>query len=343
MKHITFPGLGIDLTIHPTAFSIGSLSVQWYGILITTGIILAFIYFLNRATKTEGIHADHIYNVTLISVILGVIGARTLYVVTNLSNYDTFWEMINIPGGGLAIYGAIIFGGAGLIIYAKIKDIKPFALFDAVAPAILIGQIIGRWGNFINAEAYGYSPGVEKLPWRMGLDTVRIDGVIHPEISFVHPTFLYESLWNLVGFLVINSLYKKKKFDGQITMYYIAWYGLGRGLIELLRTDSLRVFGLKLMVILGLASFVAVAIALPVILRKVKVRQATAVAYESKYKAESVETVQVLEFDTNKEAIADTADAVPFEYSEEDEELPEQPLQADDEEAVLQEQDSLDE
>lgn len=285
INHVTFPGLGLDFQLNEIAFSIGSLSVRWYGIILCIGIIAGFIYFLNRASKTEGIDPDHIYNITLITVIIAIIGARFVYVITNLDQYESFWEMINITNGGIAIYGAIIFGLASVVVYCKAKKLNTYAVLDSVAPGVMLGQIIGRWGNFVNAEAYGYSAGVENLPWRMGLDAVFIDNVYRSDIQFVHPTFLYESLWNLIGFIIICFIYKKKKFDGEIFYSYIAWYGFGRGFIEFLRTDSLRVAGLKLNVIIAFASFIAAVILFIILANRTKKELENAVSYESKFSA----------------------------------------------------------
>jgi len=285
INHVTFPGLGLDFQLNEIAFSIGDLKVRWYGIILCIGIIAGFIYFLNRASKTEGIDPDHVYNITLITVIIAIIGARFVFVVTNLDKYNSFWEMINITNGGIAIYGAIIFGLISMLIYCRVKKLNTYAVLDSAAPGVMLGQIIGRWGNFVNAEAYGYSEGVEKLPWRMGLDEVFIDDVYRSDIQFVHPTFLYESLWNLIGFIIISFIYRKKKFDGQIFCSYIAWYGLGRGFIELLRTDSLRVAGLKLNSIIGFASFVVGLILFIILAQKTKKELASAVSYESKFSA----------------------------------------------------------
>ncbi|MEG2118450.1 MAG: prolipoprotein diacylglyceryl transferase, partial [Clostridia bacterium] len=248
---IGFPGLGLEFNFSRTAFSIFGINVQWYGIILTAGILVAFFLFYRRATKTEGIKEDDVLNVTLFTVPIAIIGARLFFVLTSLDKYTNFWDVFKIWKGGIAIYGAIIFGAATVYIYCRVKKIKALRLLDAISPAVMMGQIIGRWGNFINAEAYGWSAGVEKLPWRMTVGNVYIDDVIHPEIQFVHPTFLYESLWNLIGFIIIQIFYKHKKKDGQILLMYVGWYGLGRGLIELLRTDSLRVFGAKIFVILG--------------------------------------------------------------------------------------------
>jgi len=255
---ISFPGLGIDeFKIDSVAFAPFGIEIRWYAIIICTGIVLAFIYFFNRAKRTEQLLEDDVLNVTLIAVPLAIIGARFLYVITNLEDYDTFFEMINMREGGIAIYGAIIFGALALLGYTRIKKLPTLKFFDAICPAVLIGQIIGRWGNFMNGEAFGLGYGVENLPWRMTVrrfvytDSGAIDTTGYG-YYVAHPTFLYESLWNLLGFVIINLVYKKKKFDGQIFLLYVAWYGFGRGLIEILRSDSLLVFGQKLMVYLGL-------------------------------------------------------------------------------------------
>ena len=201
--------------------------------------------------------------------------------LTSLEKYTNFWDAFKIWEGGLAIYGAILFGLATVLLYCRKRRLPALKLLDALAPAVMLGQVIGRWGNFVNAEAYGYSAGVEKLPWRMTVGTVYIDGVPHPEIEFVHPTFLYESLWNLLGFILINLFYRHKKRDGQVFYLYVAWYGLGRGLLEFLRTDSLRVFGFKAFVILGLGSFVAAVILLIVSYRRAAAEREELEAYAS--------------------------------------------------------------
>jgi len=341
-NHITFPGLGLDFTINPIAFSIGNISVRWYGIILCTGIIAAFLYFMRRASKTEGIDPDHVYNITLLAVIVAIIGARFTYVITNLNQYDSFWEMIDITQGGIAIYGAIIFGGAAVIIYSKIKKLNTYSVLDSMSPALLIGQIVGRWGNFVNAEAYGYSEGVDKLPWRMGIDKIFIDDTYQSNIQFVHPTFLYESLWNLVGFILISIVYKKKKFDGQIFFLYLAWYGLGRGFIEMLRTDSLYVAGFKLSVIIGFASFVIAIILLFIRAKKSKSELATATSYESKYAALRVETDEFHE-DKDQHSVAE---AKPFDVEDNDDDDDDDEDDSDDidvdDDETLSEQDQLD-
>lgn len=330
VNHITFPGLGLEFDINPIAFSIGNISVRWYGIILCTGIIAAFLYFMRRASKTEGIDPDHVYNITLLAVIVAIIGARFTYVITNLEDYDTFWEMINITQGGIAIYGAIVFGLVSVILYCKIKKLNTYSVLDSMAPAVMIGQIIGRWGNFVNAEAYGYSAGVENLPWRMSVGQVEIDGVVDRTLSYVHPTFLYESLWNLLGFIIISFLYRKKKFDGQIFFCYIIWYGLGRAFIEMLRTDSLYVAGFKLSVVIGFTSFILGIILLILRAKKSKTELADATSYASKYAALRVEADEFNDFKRDEEVEAEPFDNTDDEEMDEDDEVDEEALAAQD-------------
>ncbi len=268
---VGFPGLGIDgITINRTAFTVLGLDIRWYALILCTGIIVAFAYFMYRGKNNELIPEDDILNATLFTVPISIVGARFLYVITNLDSYNSFYDMINIRAGGLAIYGAIIFGAITIIGYSLIKRINPLKTLDAISLGVMLGQIIGRWGNFMNGEAYGSSASVDKLPWRMTITE-------YGATVTVHPTFLYESLWNILGFVIINAVYKKKKFDGQIVLLYGAWYGIGRALIELLRTDSLSIVGgtvefwyQKLMLWLGLTVFTAAIIAYIILSRKPK-------------------------------------------------------------------------
>lgn len=254
MNHISFPGLGIDeFRVNRVAFSLFGRDVMWYGIIITLGIVLAFLYVNYRAKKNEGIKTEDVLDYAIYLVLFGVIGARLYYVLTSFDDYkadtvgQTISNIVAVWEGGLAIYGGIIAGGIALAIVSLIKKIKLGRAFDMVAPGVMIGQIVGRWGNFCNGEAYGSET---SLPWRMG---IREAG--ETETIYVHPTFLYESLWNLLGFLLINLVYKKKKFDGQIFFMYITWYGFGRMLIEGLRTDSLYVGDFRISQVVGFLCF----------------------------------------------------------------------------------------
>lgn len=237
---ISFPGLGIgEFQVNSTAISADTLGflknifgadwsgIAWYGIIITVGILLSAMYGLWRA-KQMGITSDDMLDVILVAVIVSVVGARVYYVLF-YGGYRTLYDLIAVWKGGLAIYGAVIGGIISLYIMGKIKKISPLKLLDIGASSIILGQAIGRWGNFMNAEAYGYET---DLPWRMGIGSGE-------HAIFVHPTFLYESLWNLIGFFLIWYLFPKRKYDGQILLVYLAWYGFGRMLIEGLRTDSL--------------------------------------------------------------------------------------------------------
>lgn len=263
----SFPGLGIgEHEISNVAFEIGDFPVYWYGVIITSGILLATLYTLFRA-KYEKIKSDDVIDVALWTILLGVMGGRLYYVLTSLEYYlpkpfnlvQFIKNVFDIRGGGLAIYGAIILGAMGILIVTRIKKMNTLKLMDAAAPGVMIGQLMGRWGNFFNGEAFG---GIvaENHPlhfMRMGLvshNTVSDFGTV--DMVYVHPTFLYESLWNLTGFLLINAFYKKKKFNGQIACMYLAWYGFGRFFIEGLRTDSLYVGPFRISQVVGLLCFV---------------------------------------------------------------------------------------
>lgn len=285
MKTISFPGLGIDnFQLDPVAFTVpifGGIEVRWYGLIITFGIILAFTYAALRA-KQEGIIFDDVLDIAIFTVIFGIIGARLYYVLTSLDKYDSFYDMIAIWEGGLAIYGAIIAGGLTVFLVCRLKKIKFMKMFDATAPAVMIGQILGRWGNFFNGEAYGEEVLEGSLLYfiRMGL-IPNINS--SSRMYYFHPTFLYESLWNLLGFIIINVLYKKKKFDGQVFYMYIAWYGFGRMLIEGLRTDSLYVGVFRISQVVGFVCFVVGTLMLTINLLKARRARLTAMGYDASY------------------------------------------------------------
>lgn len=247
---VSFPGLGIgEFTIDPVAvsFTIGEkpIEIRWYGIVICIGMILAFLYVWSKA-KNSGFTFDDVLDIALTVIPCGVIGARIYYVLMSPDEFHNFYDVIAIWNGGIAIYGALIGGGISLLCLAKIKKKKVGLLFDMLGPAAMIGQICGRWGNFFNGEAHGVET---EIFCRMGL----YEG---GKMIYVHPTFLYESLWNLLGFILINAFYKKKKFDWQIFLEYIAWYGFGRMFIEGLRTDSLYLGPWRISQVVGFFCFV---------------------------------------------------------------------------------------
>lgn len=250
---ISFDGLGLGpFTIDRVAIHnlFGSIDIYWYAIIITTGLILALLFGMSQA-KHNGLTSDNIVDVALFGVPAALIGSRIYYVIFEWDSFETFAEMIDIRNGGLAIYGAVIAGFLTGFIYAKVKKISILALFDIGAMGFLIGQFIGRWGNFINGEAFGY---VTDLIWGM---TINGKGPFHP-------TFFYESLANFIGFILIFIYFRKfKKKNGEIVFLYMIWYGIVRMLIEGLRTDSLYIFNLRVsqvlsgvIAVVGLALFI---------------------------------------------------------------------------------------
>ena len=316
MNKISFPGLGIkEFKLNPIAFEIFGKPVAWYGIIISFAMILAVLYVLYRAKQSDSIKQDDVFDYAIWAIPLGVIGARIYYVATKFEDYkadsilETFKNCIAIWEGGIAIYGAIIGGALGLIIASRIKKIKPLKIFDMVAPAVMIAQAIGRWGNFCNAVAHG---GPTSLPWRMG---IRNDE--NPTAIFVHPTFLYESLWNILGFILINLFYKKKKYDGQILVMYLTWYGFGRMLIEGLRTDSLYVLGFRISQIVGfLCFFIGICILTAMeIIRYLRKKDASAVT-EAAVNEEATEVKEEIKEEKKDDGVFEIADS----YSDDDDE-----------------------
>ncbi len=266
MSYISFPGLGIEpFHIDEVAFTLFGRPVAWYGILITCGMILAVLYALHIC-KFEGISSDDIVDFAFIVIVCGVLGARLYYVifkwdsyvVTDAQNFlmnvwETLKNVVAVWEGGLAIYGGIIAGILTALFFAGKRKIKFIKLLDILAPCVWIGQVIGRWGNFINMEAYGAET---TLPWRMGLLYSYLDNGVWDVEKYVHPTFLYESLWNLTALVLVLMFYKKKKFDGQVCSFYFMWYGFGRMLIEGLRTDSLMLGNLRISQGVGFVSLI---------------------------------------------------------------------------------------
>ncbi len=302
MTYVSFPGLFEKiLTINPVAFSVFGREIRWYGLIICLGIILAVLNTV-RCAHREGISTDDVLDYAIFAIPLAIIGARSYYVITSPSEYDSFMEVIAIWNGGLAIYGAIIAGALTVLVISKIKKISFIKIADAIAPSLLIGQLIGRWGNFCNGEAYGHldrfeilgnvikTPGFEdNYIFRMAVNSEATRG----QWLTVHPTFIYESLWNFIGFVLISLIYRKKKFDGQIILCYLAWYGLGRFFIEGLRADSL-LFGntdIRISQLLALLTFVFALVAIIVISVKRKNATAENSEYENQFTKEA-ESVQ---------------------------------------------------
>ena len=247
LSRITFPGLGISVDPSPVAFSIGGKEIYWYGIIIAAGFFLAVVYALRR-TKEFGLTEDDILDGVICVAPVAVICARAYYCIFNWEMFaDNPISVLYIWEGGIAIYGSVIGAVLMTYLYTRWKKLPLLPILDLVALGFMIGQFIGRWGNFMNREAFG---AVTDSFLRMGLENA------YGEVTYYHPTFLYESAWNFVGFIALHFYSKRRKFDGEIFALYVAWYGLGRAIIEGLRTDSLYLFstGIRVSQLLALVS-----------------------------------------------------------------------------------------
>ena len=249
---ISFPAL--DLVMNPgRSVSIGPLTVHYYGAIIALGLILAVVYACRRS-KDFGLKEDDLIDGVLWVTPFAIVCARAYYVIFRWAEEYAakpisvfyIWE------GGLAIYGGVIGAVVGILVFCKCRRIKPAVVLDVVSMGFLIGQSMGRWGNFFNREAFGAETDVL---WKMGL--MKANG----DIIYVHPTFLYESLWNACGFVILHFASRRRKFDGQIALGYMAWYGLGRCMIEGLRSDSLYIGPFRVSQLLaGVSCIVAVSL-----------------------------------------------------------------------------------
>ena len=298
---VSFPGIGIgEMELNKIAFTLfGKLEVRWYGLIITLGIMAAVAYVIFRGKRSEHVISDDIIDIALLTVILGIIGARAYYVLTTLDQYKTFGEAIAIWNGGLGIYGGIIGGCLGIVIMCLIKKISWRKLFDMAAPGVMIAQAMGRWGNFFNGEAYGYAIGDTTRFFFFNKELVLTSGegtIFHTfrmgleeygKTTYYHPTFFYESVWNILGFALANVIYKHKRFHGQIALFYFTWYGFGRMFIEGFRTDSLYVPGTNVRIsqLLGIVFFVVCGAALLTLTLLTRKRAPLLVVEDAAYEA----------------------------------------------------------
>lgn len=256
---ISFPFLNLEMNPPREIPLFGNAVIYLYGLIISLGLVLAVVYALKRR-KEFGLLENDILDGVLGIVPFAVICARIYYCIFNWEYYQAKpGDIIKIWDGGLAIYGGIIGAVIGILVLCKIKKIKTAALFDLVALGFLIGQSIGRWGNFFNREAVGVLKEGSNLFIRMGLYNEK---GFPTGWEYFHPTFLYESLWNAVGFAALHFLSKKRKYDGQIALGYVAWYGLGRTLIEGLRADSLYMGPFRVSQLLAAVTCFAAAVVL---------------------------------------------------------------------------------
>ncbi len=315
---ISFPNLGI--TWNPgSTLQLGPLTIHYYGILIALGMTLAVVYAWRRS-RQFGIRADDITDGVLCVVPFAILCARIYYCVFTWEEYASNpISVLYIWKGGLAIYGGVIGAILGVAVFCRVKKIKLAALLDLVALGFLIGQCIGRWGNFFNREAFGAETDTF---FKMGLLNVTTG-----QVEYHHPTFLYESVWNLAGFVLLHFLSKRRKYDGQIALGYAAWYGLGRAFIEGLRTDSLYWGSFRVSQVLAAVSCAAGVVVLALLafrkhdpadlfVNQVAARaaeaQAAVEASEEETDAESAEAP----VETAEEAAAADADETPAETAE---------------------------
>ncbi len=281
-KTLTFPGLGLEFHLDPVAFSVLGWPIHWYGIIIACGFLLAVAYGYRRAPRF-GVDREKLMDMLFFAVPLCIIGARLYYVLFYPSLYvdaDGSFDWgaaVAIWDGGLAIYGGVIAAVLTVAVYCRARRQNFWDYADVGCYGLLIGQAVGRWGNFVNVECYG---GVTDVPWRMCAQSIADElwrkGLLASEDVYrqildgtlgVHPTFLYESLWNTLGFLLLCLAARKgRRFGGQMFLSYVIWYGLGRAVIEGMRTDSLYFFGtgIRTSQLVGLVSAAVAAVLLVV-------------------------------------------------------------------------------
>ena len=245
---VSFPGLGLEFTLNRTAFTIGGWPVRWYGILFAGAALLAMLYIFRRV-KEFGVDADRMVDVLLGSILGGMVCARAYYVAFSWDTYkDNPAAVFHIWEGGIAMYGGLIGAVLLAVIFCRWRKVKLLPAMDVGLTGLMLAQAIGRWGNFVNIEAFGSET---TLPW--GMTSHTIASVLGKAGALAHPTFLYESLWCLLGFAFLALYTKRRRFDGELTLLYLGWYGLGRFFIEGLRMDSLMIGSLRVSQMLALA------------------------------------------------------------------------------------------
>ena len=278
--NINFPHLGIHMSHVPKSFSIFGFEIALYGVCIAIGMILAFV-IMDKTSKKFLAKPDDYFDIALVTIIIGIIGARAYYVAFEWEQYKgSFASIINIREGGLGIYGGVIAGTITAIVASKIKKINPLDILDTFFPGVVVGQIVGRWGNFFNREAFSrYTDGLFAM--QLPVNAVRrheitdamwenlqtIDGIDYIQVT---PNFLYEGMWNVLVFAALIYVVLHRKFKGQVALTYATLYGAGRFYLEGLRTDQLTIgnTGLAVSQMIGLCCALAGVIAYVVILRK---------------------------------------------------------------------------
>ena len=246
-NYVAFPGLGLTLNISPVAFTVFGKEIYWYGIIIAAGLIIAMLLSISLEKHTL-LPKDTVLDIVLYATIPAIICARLYYCIFKFADYkDNLVDVFKIWEGGIAIYGAVIGAVLTAYIYCRVKKIDWKSAFDTCIIGVITGQCIGRWGNFVNKEAYGTET---NLPWRM--EIYRGNTPV-----CVHPTFLYESLWNFAGIFVLLYINRHKKLCGETFFSYLIWYGTGRAFIEGLRTDSLYLGPVRISQLVAAATAIA--------------------------------------------------------------------------------------
>lgn len=277
---------GISLKLNRIAFSIGGIDVYWYGIIIALGFLLAIVYGWKNA-KRFNIDVDRMADVVLVTAPMAVLGARAYFLIFYGESFSTFF---NFKEGGLAIYGAIIVAFIVGPLMCKLRKIKILDMLDLGALGFLIGQAVGRWGNFFNQEAFGSATGSS---W-FGMTSENVTYVLG-DAALAHPCFLYESLWCVLGFILLHKLSKNRKFSGQVFLSYGVWYGFGRAIIEGFRTDSLYLGSMRISQVISIVACVVCVALIFVLSAKQKEKAKEETVYESQFITDDVKTEETQE------------------------------------------------
>ena len=330
---ISFPRLGIELAINKVAFTVFGIQIYWYGLLIALGTLLAVMYAFQRLNEF-GLDQDNVTDVILVGTICAMIGSRLYYVIfSEKGEFTSLRDILDIRQGGVAFYGAVIGAFVSAAITCRIKKLKVRPVADLAAIGFVIGQGIGRWGNFINQEAFGSNT---TLPWGMTSEQIsqylRFNqlslaerGMQIDPFAPVHPTFLYESLWCLLGFVLLTLYIKRRKFDGEIFLIYLAWNGAGRSVIEGLRTDSLYLGSVRISQILAFTGFIVAVLAVLILRKHVSDKRIEDPEYAVPYghteqcKADMAALAELRELKNKGKSDAAARDASSEEASEDDE------------------------
>lgn len=261
LTHFNVTIFGIHLKLNRIAFSVAGIDVYWYGIIIAFGFLLAIIYAWRNA-KRFSINVDRMADVILVSAPLAILGARAYYLLFYNKSLAGFFRF---KDGGLAIYGGVIMAFLSGVVMCKLRKVNVRDMFDLASIGLLIGQSIGRWGNFFNQEAFGSATGSS---W-FGMTSENVEAELGAG-ALAHPCFLYESIWCAIGILLLHKLSKNRKFKGQVFLGYGMWYGLGRAIIEGFRTDSLYLGTMRVSQVVSIVAFVVCTVLSIVLIKKSK-------------------------------------------------------------------------